>query len=93
MRVRYLLVCTLVGLGLAWIPAFFHGPIAEKFDALYIRGSIAVWAWYVARMSIGFLVGATYWPATWWLRGPLFGALAMFPLGITSVATPGCGWP
>ena len=31
-------------------------PIAAKYDILYIQGSIAVWAWYSARMMIGFLV-------------------------------------
>lgn len=52
-----------------------------------------VWAWYVARMLIGFVVGVTWWPRPWWIRGPVFGALTMLPLGITSLATPGCGWP
>jgi hypothetical protein len=70
-----------------------HGPIPEKFDVLYLRGSIAVWAWYSARLSIGFLVGITHWPRVWWLRGPLCGLLPLFPLGLVSVATPGCGFP
>ena len=93
MRARYLLVCTLLGLSISWIPSFLHGPIPEKFNILYLRGDVMVWAWYFARGAIGFVVGATHLPPQWWLRGPLFGGLTMLPLGITSVATPGCGWP
>lgn len=93
MRNRYLAVSVLAGLALSWVPTLVHGPIPAKFDVLYIRGETMVWAWYLARMLIGFVVGATIWPTSWWLRGPLFGALTMLPLGITSVATPGCGWP
>jgi hypothetical protein len=72
---------------------FFHGPIAEKYNVLYIRGATVVWAWYSARLLIGLLVGITAWPERWWLRGPLCGLLMMFPLGLVSVATPGCGFP
>jgi len=91
--VRYLVVCTLVGLAVAWIPSFLHGPIAAKFDLLYIDGSIAVWGWYVARSLIGFFVGLTHWPRAWFLRGPLVGFLVMLPLTLVSLATPGCGAP
>lgn len=70
---------------------FLHGPIPEKYDVLYIRGAIAVWGWYTARLSIGFLVGITRWPSQWYLRGPLCGLLLMFPLSLVSLATPGCG--
>lgn len=92
-RPPYPLVCALVGLALAWIPAYLHGPIPQKYDVLYIRGSIAVWGWYSARLLIGVLVGITTWPERWWLRGPLCGLLMMFPLGWVSLATPGCGFP
>jgi hypothetical protein len=71
----------------------FHGPIPEKYNVIYIQGAIAVWAWYSARMLIGLLVGITSWPPRWWLRGPLCGLLMMFPLGLVSLATPGCGAP
>ena len=90
---RYLLVCTALGLVLGWIPMFLHGPIAEKFDRLFVTGAIAVWGWYTARLSIGFWVGVSRWPRQWWLRGPLVGALALFPLTLVSLATPGCGAP
>lgn len=91
-RLPYPLVCTALGLVLGWAPILLHGPIAEKFDVLYIRGSIAVWAYYTARLSIGFWVGVTVWPARWWLRGPLCGLLALLPLGWMALATPGCGF-
>jgi len=90
-RLPYPLLCTLLGVPLAWLPMLVHGPIPEKFDLLYIQGAIAVWAFYGARMMIGFLVGVTIWPRRWYLRGPLCGALAMFPVGIIALATPGCG--
>ena len=93
MRLPYAAVCALLGLAVGWIPAFLHGPIPEKYDVLYIRGSIAVWAWYSARLLIGVLVGITNWPQRWWLRGPLCGLLALFPLGLVSLATPACGAP
>jgi hypothetical protein len=90
---RYLPLCVALGVALGWVPLLLHGPIPEKFDVLYIRGSIAVWGWYVARMSIGLWVGVATWPRRWWLRGPLLGVLALLPLGFVSLATPGCGWP
>ncbi|HYD48507.1 MAG TPA: hypothetical protein VEB21_09175 [Terriglobales bacterium] len=93
MERRYLLICTLAGLVLGWLPILVHGPIPEKFDALYIRGSTAVWSYYVARCSIGFLIGITWWPAPWYLRGPLCGWLVVGPLTLISVAMPGCGPP
>lgn len=89
----YTLVCTLVGMALGWTPMFLHGPIPQKYDVLYINGSIAVWAWYVARLLIGFMVGITAWPVRWWIRGPLCGFLMVFPLSLVSLATPGCGAP
>jgi hypothetical protein len=92
-RAPYLAVCVALGLGLGWLPMFLHGPIAEKFDVLYIEGRIAVWSYYVARCAIGFWVGATAFPRRWWLRGPLIGALVVFPLTLISVAMPGCGGP
>lgn len=89
----YVLVCTLLGVAAGVVPGFFHGPIHQKFDVLYIEGAVAVWAWYTARCLIGFLVGITSWPATWWLRGPLCGVLLVGPLCFVSLATPGCGPP
>jgi hypothetical protein len=84
-------LCTLLGLVLGWLPVLFHGPIAEKFDAHYIEGSIAVWAFYLARLSIGFWVGMTRLPPQWFLRGPLVGFLIMLPLTFITLATPECG--
>jgi hypothetical protein len=89
-RLPYLLVCTLLGAALGWLPILIHGPIPEKFDLLYIRGAIAVWGFYLARCSIGFWIGLTTRPERWWLRGPLVGFLVMLPLGIVLLATPGC---
>ena len=91
-RVPYPLLCALLGLALGWLPVLLHGPIPEKFNILYIRGSIAVWAFYSARLSIGLWVGISVWPARWWLRGPLVGLLAMLPLGLLALATPRCGF-
>jgi hypothetical protein len=91
--VPYPLVCALLGLALGWIPALLHGPIPQKFDVLYVRGAVAVWGWYTARLLIGVLVGVTVWPARWWLRGPLCGLVMMLPLGFVVLATPGCGPP
>jgi hypothetical protein len=65
----------------------------QKFDLLYIEGSIAVWSYYSARMLIGFWVGITTWPSAWWVRGPMCGFLSVFPLTLISLAMPGCGWP
>jgi len=90
-RVPYALVCTLLGIVLGCVPRFFHGPIPYKFDIHALRGSVAVWAWYVARGLIGFLVGITRWPTRWWVRGPLCGLVMMVPLGFVSLATPECG--
>ncbi len=92
-RIPYAVVCALLGLVIGWTPMLLHGPIPEKYDLLYIQGAIAVWGWYLARLLIGFMVGITWWPRPWWLRGPLIGALMMFPLGWVSLATPGCGFP
>jgi hypothetical protein len=90
-RLPYPLLCTLVGVPLAALPALVHGPIAYKFDVLGIRGGLAVWAFYSARLLIGFLVGVTAWPRRWYLRGPLCGLVAMFPVTLVALATPGCG--
>jgi len=87
----YVVVCTAVGLLLGWLPRLVHGPIPYKFDVLGMQGAVAVWAWYAARLLIGFLVGSTTWPRPWYLRGPLCGLLMLFPLGIVALATPGCG--
>jgi hypothetical protein len=87
----YPLVCTLIGLVLGWVPRLLHGPIPYKFDMLGIRGALAVWAFYSARLLIGFVVGITRWPRPWWVRGPLCGIIVMFPLGLFLLATPGCG--
>lgn len=93
MGVPYSVLCALVGVVLGVVPRFIHGPIPQKYDVLYIKGAIAVWGWYVARSTIGFLVGITAWPERWWLRGPLCGALMLVPLCFVSLATPGCGPP
>jgi hypothetical protein len=91
-RIPYPLVCALLGLVLGWLPWMIHGPIPEKFNILYIEGSIAVWAYYSARLSIGFWVGISSWPHAWWLRGPMVGIVAMLPLGLLALATPRCGF-
>jgi hypothetical protein len=93
MSLPYPLFCTLLGLVLGWAPMFLHGPIPEKFDLLYIKGSIAVWAYYSARLLIGFVVGISVWPEPWWVRGPLLGFLTMLPVTFIALATPGCGPP
>ena len=89
----YPAVCLLVGLVLSWVPRLVHGPIPYKFNVLGIRGDVAVWGWYCARLLIGLLVGITVWPSRWYVRGPLCGALAMLPVGFVALATPGCGPP
>jgi len=91
--VPYVVVCTLIGLVLSVVPRFFHGPIPYKYDIHGLHGSVAVWAWYLARALIGFLVGITRWPPAWWVRGPLCGMVMMIPLGFVSLATPECGSP
>lgn len=97
-RVPYPLFCALLGLVLGIVPAFFHGPIPEKWSYYYygqtpIDGGTLVWAYYVARLSIGGLVGITAWPAAWFLRGPLCGVVMMVPVGIVALANPLCGRP
>lgn len=92
-RRRYLLLCAVCGVALGMVPRFLHGPIPQKFNIHYIQGSIAVWAFYTARMLIGFLVGITVWPRRWFIRGPLCGILALFPLTLISLAMPRCGFP
>ena len=90
-RIPYTLLCTLIGLVVAWFPLLFHGPIPQKFDIFYLNGALAVWAWYCSRMLIGFVVGIGAWPPKWYLRGPLCGVLLMIPPGFVALATPGCG--
>ena len=92
-RLPYPLLCTLLGLALGWLPILIHGPIPEKYNVLYIRGAVAVWGWYTARLLIGFVVGITRWPPYWYVRGPLIGFMMLFPLSLVSLATPGCGPP
>jgi hypothetical protein len=92
-RVPYAVLCTLIGLAIGWLPMLVHGPIPAKYNILYIRGAIAVWGWYTARLLIGFVVGITRWPSRWYVRGPLCGLLMLFPLSLVSLATPSCGAP
>lgn len=89
----YPLLCALLGLVIGWGPLLVHGPHPEKFNLLYIKGALAVWGFYLARLSIGLVVGITYWPRQWYLRGPICGVIMMLPLGIVALATPRCGWP
>lgn len=88
---RYIVLCALVGLALSWVPAYLHGPIREKWDYYYLDGSWAVWTWYLARAAVGAFVGLTVWPARWWIRGPLIGALLLLPPCMMSMANPLCG--
>ena len=91
-RLHYPVLCALLGLVLGWLPLLVHGPHPSKFNVLYIRGDIAVWAFYSARLLIGVLVGITFWPARWYLRGPLCGFLALLPVTFVALATPRCGF-
>jgi hypothetical protein len=91
-RVSYPILCAVLGFALAWVPAFIHGPIPYKFDVVRLHGTVAVWAFYSARLLIGVLVGITHRPARWYVRGPLCGLIALFPVGLVAVATPGCGF-
>jgi hypothetical protein len=91
-RMPYALLCALLGFGLGWLPIWVHGPIPEKFNVLYIQGSIAIWAFYAPRLLIGFFVGISAWPSRWWLRGPLVGALVMLSPSLLALATPRCGF-
>jgi hypothetical protein len=90
---RYTLFCVALGLLIGQAPRLFHGPIEAKFDPYGLEGSVAVWGWTLARSSVGVWVGASTWPAAWWFRGPLFGALALLPLTFVSLAMANCGWP
>jgi len=87
----YPVLCAALGLVIGWIPALLHGPISYKFDVLYVKGAIAVWAFYGARLLIGLMVGITSTPRRWWIRGPFVGFLMLFPVGLIALATPGCG--
>ncbi len=90
---KYLLLCSVVGVVLGWLPPLVHGPIPEKWDVFYVNGSVLVWAFYLDRMLIGFLVGATVWPRAWYLRGVTSAVIAMGPLGFVSLANRYCGFP
>lgn len=89
----YLALCTGLGLVLGWSPTLVHGPIPEKLNPHFIWGDVAVWAYYSARLSIGWLVGVAVWPRPWFLRGPLVGLVALLPPSLFSLAVPECGWP
>jgi len=91
-RLPYPALCALLGLALGWLPALVHGPHPSKFNVLYIEGDVAVWAFYSARLLVGLLVGLTFWPARWYLRGPLCGFLALLPVTFVALATPRCGF-
>ena len=91
--IPYLPLCAALGLALGWLPVLIHGPIPEKFDVLYIRGAVAVWAYYSARLLIGFLIGITAWPHPWYVRGQLIGFLTTLPVTFVALASPGCGFP
>lgn len=91
-KLPYPLLCTALGLAVGWIPGLLHGPIPQKFNVHYIDGSIAIWAYYGARLLIGLLVGVSIWPRPWYLRGPLCGLLAMLPVTIITLAMPDCGF-
>ena len=91
-RLPYPALCALLGLALGWLPLLVHGPHPSKFNVLYIRGDVAVWAFYSARLMVGLLVGITFWPARWYLRGPLCGFLALLPVTFVALATPRCGF-
>ena len=81
-----------MGLVLGWLPVLFHGPIPEKFYAHYMDGAISVWAYYAARLMIGFWVGITSWPTRWYLRGPLCGFLSMLPVTFIALSQPNCSF-
>jgi len=89
----YVPLCAVIGLAIGWMPMLVHGPIPEKWDYYYVDGSIMVWGYYVARLSIGWWVGTTTFPPQWFLRGPLCGALVMIPLGFIALGNPHCGPP
>ena len=89
--VPYPLLCTVAGLVYGWLPLLVHGPIPQKLSMVRLNGALAVWTYYLSRLLIGFMVGCGIWPATWWVRGPLYGALLMLPPGMLALATPGCG--
>jgi hypothetical protein len=91
-KLPYPLLCTALGLAAGWIPGVLHGPIPQKFNVHYIDGSIAIWAYYSARLLIGLLVGVSIWPRQWYLRGPLCGLLAMLPVTLVTLAMPDCGF-
>jgi hypothetical protein len=90
--IPYLPLCAALGLALGWLPVLIHGPIPEKFDVLYIRGSVAVWAYYSARLLVGLVVGISVWPRRWYLRGPLCGFIMLLPVAFIALATPHCGF-
>lgn len=88
----YIALCAALGLALGWLPILVHGPIPQKFNVLYIQGAIAIWAFYSARLLVGFVVGISVWPRAWYLRGPLCGFLTLLPVTFIALATPQCGF-
>ena len=90
---RYLAVCTALGLALGWLPGLVHGPVAAKWDVHAVDGTWVVGGYLAARLSIGLWVGISSTPSSWYLRGPLCGALAMVPVGLVAVSNPLCGSP
>ena len=93
LAIPYLPLCIALGAVLGWVPKLLHGPIPYKFDMHFLHGAVLMWAFYSARMLVGFWVGVSTWPAQWWLRGPLCGIVTMLPVVFVSLATPECGWP
>jgi hypothetical protein len=91
-RIPYPLLCAGLGLVLGWLPVLVHGPIPQKFNVLYVNGSVAIWAFYSARLLVGFAVGVSVWPRRWYLRGPLCGFLTLLPVALIALATPRCGF-
>lgn len=90
---RYTATCVALGLALGWMPGLVHGPVPEKWNVQTVDGSIVVWGYVLARLSIGLWVGISAVPSAWYLRGPLCGALALLPLGLVGLANPHCGSP
>lgn len=91
--ISYVLLCGGIGLVLGWLPMLVHGPIPEKWTYFSIDGHVLVWGYYLARLSIGVLVGISVVPRLWYLRGPVCGAIAMIPLGFVALGNPLCAGP
>lgn len=91
--VRYVALCTALGLVLGWLPGLVHGPIPEKWSIHGVDGDLVVWCYVAGRLSIGLWVGLTSLPEAWYLRGPLCGALAMLPIAMLGLSNQYCGAP